>query len=226
MKVVVAVPWRPTPDRIRAFRCVSNWYAENFPDWWFGTADSGHTEFSRAGSRNACVRLAVDHGADVVIVNDADTIPEPHAVADAAKAAEAHGGLHFGLSTMRYLDPDETERYYNGEFIDCTGRPHDSSVLAIRPIDYIRAGGQDERFTGYGGEDNAFCAAAYTMLGHVAWHSGAAISLHHDGSCRDIGSERWKPNSQLNIRYQAAKGNKHRMRQLINERTYQGALHV
>jgi hypothetical protein len=227
VKVVVTVPWRPTPDRIRAFQAVRDWYAEVLPEWWFGTADSGHEQFSRAASRNACVRLAVEHGADVVVINDADTIPERHGVTAAVQAAHDQGGLHFGLHTMRYLSAEETELYYSGSLLDRTGTPHDSSVVVMRPIDYIHAGGQDERFTGYGGEDNAFCAAASTLLQRGAcWHKGAAISLYHDPSVRDIGSARWKPNSELNIRYQHAKGNVRRMRNLINERTYSGALHV
>jgi hypothetical protein len=225
MRVAVVIPWRPTPDRIQAFQAVRDWYTSEFPDWLFGTADNGAEPFSRAGSRNACVRLAEEWGADVVVVNDADTIPERHGVVGAV-GATTHGGLHFGLTTMRYLTEDETAAYYRGVPIDRTGRPHDSSVFAITPDNYWRAGGQDERFSGYGGEDNAFHAACQCLLGSVTWHPGAAISLWHDGSCRDIGSERWKPNSELNQRYQRAVVEQRRMRALINERCYVGAVRV
>ncbi len=225
-RVLVAMPWRPTPDRLQAFQYARDWYIKTFPQWSIGCSDNGSAEFSRAGSRNACARTALAGGFDVVVINDADTVPEVGAVAAAVHGAADDGLLHFGLSTMRYLTQEETAAVYAGEEIDRNGNSHDSSVLAIQPKAYFEAGGQDERFTGYGGEDNAFCAATTALLGNPVWHDGQAISLWHDASCRDIGSERWRPNSALAVRYSAVRYNAEGMRHLINERDYQGAVHV
>lgn len=216
-KVVVAVPWRPTPDRLRPFMAVRDWYLENFPDWWFTTADSGHDPFSRAGSRNACVRLAEEHGADVVVLNDADTVPVKGAVAAAVYGAHDDGRLHFGLDTMLYLTAEEQIAFDRGQMPTRQALHHDSSVIAITPKSYWACGGQDERFTGYGGEDGALTSAATAILGRCVWHPGMAISLWHDGSCRDIGSERWRPNSELCQRYYAARNNPTAMRAILRE---------
>jgi hypothetical protein len=215
--VVVAVPWRPTPDRLTAFMYVRDWYAEQFPDWIFGTADSGAEQFNRAASRNACVRMAENACADVVVLNDADTIPVKGAVAAAVYGAADDGRLHFGLDTMLYLTPEEQEAWERGEQPTREALPHDSSVIAIRPASYWQAGGQDERFTGYGGEDGAFTSACTAILGPPVWHQGMALSLYHDPSVRDIGSERWKPNSALAKRYGQARNNINRMRRILAE---------
>ena len=214
--VIVAFPWRPTPDRERAFRFVSGWYRDNLPGAKIVAVDAGGAQFSRAASRNLAVRCAA--AADVVVLNDADTIPTPRAVRAAITAAHHRGGLHFGLDTMRYLTEDETEQLYAGQRPRVTGIAHDSSVMAIRPADYWLAGGQDERFTGWGGEDGAFTSACTTFLGRPRWHHGTALSLWHAGDCRDIGSERWRPNGDLAGRYLAARGDIDAMRALIAER--------
>jgi len=218
MRVAVMCPWRPTPDRLAAFQTVRDWYLENFPDWYFGTADSGHEEFSRAGSRNTCVRVAEADGADVVVLNDADTIPDSKAVTAAVFGAFDDGLLHFGLDTMLYLTEEETAAYHAGKWPTRTALQHDSSVIAIKPASYWECGGQDERFTGYGGEDGALTSAATAILGRPRWHKGMALSLYHDGACRDIGSERWQPNSALSQRYYNARNNAAAMRAIIAER--------
>lgn len=218
--VAVMCPWRATPDRLRAFLYVRDWYLENFPNWYFGTADSGHEEFSRAGSRNACVVAAEREGADVVILNDADTVPNKGAVAAAAYGAKDDGLLHFGLDTMLYLTEEESEAFYRGEMPTRKANPHDSSVIAIKPSSYWEAGGQDERFgSQWGGEDGSLVSACNAILGRCVWHRGTAMSLYHDGACRDIGSEQWRPNSDLSMRYYAARNNAPAMRALIAERS-------
>lgn len=218
MRVAVAIPWRPTPDRERAFRFVCDWYTKilHLQGWdRIQAVDSGHHEFNRAASRNACVRAASD--ADIVIVNDADTIPHPSALYEAVKGA-ADGRLHYGLDRMKYLSEDESEAYMRGEPVNVRdAKEHDSSVIVIQPHRWFTAGGMDERFTGYGGEDGAFCSAAKALIG-VQWHKGTAVSLYHDPSVRDIGSERWKPNSVLAQRYFEASRYPGLVRKLIEER--------
>lgn len=218
MSVVIAIPWRATPDRQRAFDFVVDWYRNHLP-YPIVTADSGPGAFSRARARNQCVRKA--EGADVVVINDADTVPNLAAVKEAIHAAP-DGLLHFGLDRMAYLDQEQSEAVYRGDWPDIAGEPHDSSVVVIRPASYWEAGGQDERFTGYGGEDNAFTAACTALLGEPVWHAGTALSLWHDGSCRDVGSARWWQDTvPLHQRYNHARNDAKRMRAIIAEREYQ-----
>jgi len=203
------------------FRFVWNWYldfiAMSRPTDRVMAVDSCSPEFNRAAARNSCVRAAAD--ADIVIINDADTVPHPPAL-DAAVAGALDGRLHYGLDRMAYLTELQSERYMAGEKVDVSdAKVHDSSVLVIRPQSWWEAGGMDERFTGYGGEDGAFCSAANALIG-VQWHEGTAVSLYHDPSVRDIGSASWRPNSELSMRYHAARHDPLSIRGLIAERTY------
>jgi hypothetical protein len=218
VKTVVCIPWRPTPDREEAFRFVWNWYVEHpRPFDRIMAVDSCSVEFNRAGSRNSCVRAAAD--ADVVVINDADTVPHPPALA-AAIAQAVDGKLHYGLDKMKYLSEEETRKYFDGRPVDVSdAKAHDSSVIVCTPATWWKVGGMDERFTGYGGEDGALCSAANALAG-VQWHKGTAVSLFHDPMVRDIGSERWKPNSELSQRYYRARHNPAAIRELIAERDY------
>ena len=217
-RVAVTIPWRPTPDREEAFRFVWNWYV-TAPRAFdrIMAVDSGHDQFNRAASRNSCVRAVTD--CDVVIINDADTVPHLPAL-ESAIAQAIDGKLHYGLDKMKYLTEDESKQYMAGREVDVSdAKTHDSSVIVCVPTTWWRVGGMDERFTGYGGEDGALCSAANAISG-VQWHTGTAVSLFHDPMVRDIGSERWKPNSELSQRYYRARHNPAMIRQLIAERDY------
>lgn len=217
MRLAVCIPWRPTPDRLRAFHYVCDWYRRHLPDAPLVTADSHHEPFSRAASRNRAVELAAAVGADTVVMVDADTVPDLNALR-AAIGAASDGALHFALDKMAYLDEAQTEALYRGETIDVEGSGHDSSAYVIRVDSWRSIGGQDERFTGYGGEDGALTMAATELIG-VGWHAGTALSLYHDPSVRDVGSERWlRDTAPLYRRYLDARGNPDAMRALIAER--------
>ena len=215
MDLAVVIPWRPTPDRLLAFQHVNGWFSHWFPDTPVTLADSGHDTFNRAASRNTGVRAA---GADTVIVCDADTLPDPHGLHDAIRQA-TDGRLHFGYGRMAYLDEAQTAAELAGQrYEPPPGAVHNSSVMVIRSESWWRAGGQDERFTGWGGEDDAWFVACRTLLGEPAWHGGLAVSLWHDSE-RDLGSDRWRPNSDLAARYVASMGDPAAVQHLIEERT-------
>lgn len=212
------MPWRATPAREPAWRHVRAWYTTQLPDAAIIEADSGHAGFHRAASRNAGVAEAARLGAGVVVVADADTLPSPDGLR-AAIAGCGDGRLRFGYGTLRYLDAAGTADVLAGrEPADGSSQRHNSSVLVLTPTAWAVAGGQDERFDGWGGEDDAFHAACDTLLGASIWCGGQALSLHHDDASRDVGSPRWAPNSALATRYVGARGKPGAMRALIAER--------
>src|SRR5690606_352334 len=77
-------------------------------------ADSGHTPFSRAGSRNHGAALAMAAGADVIVVCDADTIPEPGPLHAAIGQAATDGRLHTPDTRFLGLTEDGTRDYLSG----------------------------------------------------------------------------------------------------------------
>lgn len=203
--IVVGFPWRPTPDRLAAFEVVSRWYADTLPDAAHVTADSGHDPFSRACSRNDVVTRAQEMGAEVVVLSDADTVPSPaglHLAIDAAR----NGGLHYPFDHYLYAGTNNPAGGNTG------------GIYVCRPDVWWSFGGMDPRFDGWGGEDDQAHAAAECLIGTPVNHPGWAVSFPHAGDCRDVGSQRWKPNSDLAIRYHLARHSPTKMRAIIAER--------
>lgn len=213
----MAIPWRPTPDRQAAFGAVRAFYAEHLPEAMIVTGDAGGSLFSRAGSRNVAVDLATEAGAAVLVVADADTIPEAASLHAAIDACDDYR-LHYAYDRFAYLDETETADFLAAGQRPDRGLPHNSSVMVCRPRVWEAVGGQDTRFDGWGGEDDAFFLAVNTLIGPPVWHPGLAVSLWHT-PCRDVGSERWSPNGALAARYAAASGDPTRMQLLLDERT-------
>jgi hypothetical protein len=203
--VTVCIPWREQPSRLLPFLVVNDFYTDALPGCAISTADAGGEEFNRAASRNLAVAQAET---SMVVIADADTIPPIDTLHRALELADDDGLLHFPFDRGVYLDQAQTS--YITEGVGGTpvwrgdeAKPHSSGAAVIRKESYWRAGGQDWRFTGWGGEDDAFLHACRAILGRVQRHDGVAMILWHE-AVRDIGSERWQPNSDLALRYQDA----------------------
>src|SRR5437660_10957618 len=87
IEATVCIPWRATPSRQRPFERVVEFYKTHFPDWPILAADSNDRRwmFNLAQARNNAVRAA---RTEIVVVNDADTIPP----LDGIRAAVADPG--------------------------------------------------------------------------------------------------------------------------------------
>ena len=219
--VAVVIPWRAgDPRRERHHEVVRARLRDVLPDAWHIDADSGHQPFSRAGSRNRGVTLAEDTGADIVVLCDADTIPEPVPLHAAIDHAAADGRLHTPYTQFLGLSEAGTRDYLSGRPTHECGIELDygysvGGVFVIRPDAWWRAGGMDERFTGWGSEDVAFRRAADTLLGPTRRHLGTIVHLWHPPSPRsgpgvDAGWE-------LAARYAAAEGDREAMSALVTE---------
>lgn len=213
----VVFPWRPQPARVAVFEFVYAWWVRQFPDAVVATVDSEHQSFNLSACRNKAVRLAESNGCDVVVIPDADSIPADTAPLLAAIDESAHGGLHLPFTRQQYLTEEETVGLFNGHEPDRAGGHGNGALYVVTPESWWAAGGQDERFSGWGGEDDQMIAAAQTLIG-LKRHVGVVWSLWHADECRDIGSERWAPNSKLAQRYWDAIGKPDAMRALIGER--------
>ena len=81
--VAVCIPWRAQPSRIPAYQLVRQFWERM--GWPVYEADSGDGPFNRSRARNLAVRR-VD--SDIVILADADTLPE---IAPVRKAVNTIG---------------------------------------------------------------------------------------------------------------------------------------
>ena len=90
MPLIVLIPWRPQPSRVSAFDAVVAWYRENLGDVDIRTVDSDDEVFNLARCRNLGI-ASIDDENSVVIINDADTIPELDALLEAIAQAATSG---------------------------------------------------------------------------------------------------------------------------------------
>lgn len=223
MTVAAVIPWRPgSPERNAHHATVRAHLATLLPDAVHLNVDSGHTPFSRAGSRNEGVRQAQAAGADVVVICDADTLAEPeplHAAIDGA----ADGVMHLPYTWYRGLSPAGTRAHLAGvEPGHCHAElEHEwatGGIIVIRPDAWWAMGGMDERFTGWGFEDAAARVCADALLGPTVRHPGTITHLWHPPET-NLGSPQHIANGKHCQRYVDATGDPDALRALIAERT-------
>ena len=167
--VVVCIPWRPTPDRLEAFSVVTATYESL--GLTVVTADSDPTlPFNLSQARNNAVTAA--GYADVYVVSDADTFPNPEHLLNAIRVAHRRGHLvHLAARYWAELAdgnlPADPELYHAGGVV----------VVSRKALEAF--GGWDERFTGWGAEDSAMLwkMATFGLYSEV---DGDVFAFWHD----------------------------------------------
>lgn len=222
MHVACVIPWRGgQPDRERHHETVRAHLRGLLPDAWHIDADSGHQPFSRAGSRNHGVRLAQDVGAEVVVLCDADTLPEWEPLLAAIEGATSDGLLHLPYDRFRGLSPNGTRLYLKGVPAEACETELETTwstggVLAITPSSWWRMGGMDERFVGWGMEDTAARVACDALLGPTVKHSGVIHHLWHPSDI-DPSNPLYQANLAHMQRYVEAEGDPDAVRAIVGE---------
>jgi hypothetical protein len=215
--LTVIVPWRPQPSREAAFDALRRWYATAMPEAVIRTVDSDDEIFNLSRCRNLGV-TAVANPAEVVIINDADTIPELAPLREALEAAATSGLVHLPYDRYHWLGPTGTAQLLAGtapadcEFELVHGAR--SGVYVTTPGTWWAHGGQDEQFRGWGFEDSAWYVAHETLLGEAPRrHSGAVYALNHETQVR--AGEQYDLNAMRMDRYLTAASNAEAMRNLV-----------
>jgi len=216
--VSVVIPWRPQPSRIDAFERLTAWYARELPDVPVRTVDSTDPVFNLAHCRNLAVANAVP--GEVIVLNDADTIPEVRPLRAAIHAAGVDRRVHLPYTEYRWLGRDGSGQYANGTPLeDCSFElvlGACSGVYVTTPEAWHAHGGQDERFRGWGFEDAAWNLAHSTLLGSPpARHEGRVFALHHVGA--DRFGDQYEANAALMERYRSVAGDPSGMASLVGE---------
>lgn len=195
MRTVVLVPWR-AGNPIRE----ANWAATR-PE----LEALGHPLYlgdrpgpwSRAGAINAAAADAWPW--DVAIIADADTIPDPVAIAEAVRVALRTGGgvrPHDHLWNLNKLGTRELLRLGREDFSGAfRPAPHalgcwpGGGLLVVERSAWERVGGHDERFVGWGHEDSAL---NIRLLVYADWNRipGVAFHLWHPRDATDTPARR------------------------------------
>lgn len=215
--LTVIVPWRPQPSRVEAFEALSRWYAEHVPDAVIRTVDSDDELFNLSRCRNLGIR-SVDDSDEVVVINDADTVPELAPLLEAIEQAATSGLVHLPYDRYHWLGREGTAQFLAGtDPADCEYElviGARSGVYVTTPSTWWSHGGQDERFRGWGFEDAAWYVAHETLLGEAPRrHPGAVYALHHETQLRE--GEQYDKNAALMDEYTARSHSREAMSQLV-----------
>lgn len=221
MNVEVIVGHHAADDehRTAARRWVVRWYRARGYPVMVGVAAGEH--WCKADAYNDLARAS---DADVVVLADADSWPEPHVLAEAVGKARTVGWAT-PFTRVRRLTYEATLRLLECDPAITVTPPdtrtesdvHDAlpggGVVAIRRDLALECGPYDPRFQGWGGEDFALGNAAHTLSGsYAAVSPGPLWHLWHPRT--GVMSQGTR---QLVDRYRRTKFNGAGMRSLIRE---------
>lgn len=233
IKLLIVVPWRPQPHRIELFEIIINWYKIHFPGIEIYLSDRPGKYWNAAGSRNDGVKRAQELAVDVVIINDADTIPEFNPLIEAIQQCLKDNMVHNPYRYCKIYTKEHTrifiERLKNNDFkmledLYTTNISNYSNggVYVCTPDAWWSIGGQDEKFVQWGWEDSAFEIAHEVIKGvKLIKHDGTICSLGHKEQFHDEGYyNNYTRNTNLHNRY-IKTTNAEDMLNLVKEKTIQ-----
>jgi len=216
--VAVVIPWKDGCEhRSRALNHVHRWWVERGYDVIIGSCGG---EWSKAVAvADALTRTT----ADTLVISDADVIHADHEqVTAAVQALDSHGWAMPHGKVWRWTETA------TGRIL--AGHEPDPTDLAQRPYQGWPAGGTtvitralyeavplDQRFVGWGQEDESH-AAALTCLAGVPWRGTSDLwHLFHPPQQRL--SRKWgsEASKALGKRYQNAAGSPQSMRRILEE---------
>jgi hypothetical protein len=208
VNVRIVVPRRSDGGhRDALWKHVRDWWSSAFPDWKIVEGHHDHGPFNRSAAINRAADQAGE--CDVLVVADADVVAEPHQLQAAMEMATKTGRMCFAFDKYHYLSESSTRRALEGERRALLDRPlsqrpvHLSSLQVVPRALWERVGGFDDRFVGWGAEDDAFAAACRVLGGGIDRIAGIAAHLWHQTAARTRTPE-YTQNVALLRRYQAA----------------------
>ena len=180
-------------------------------------------------NRSAAINEAASGKWDLLVIADSDVVIDMKQVADAISMASERGCMVLPYSagrrmmmpeeaTLRALEEGFDEMTWLREAIPDPYAAHSSSVVVVRRDLWDRVGGFDERFVGWGGEDDAFAAACQCLGGRVrvageVWHL-----WHEPMKGRSRAEPAYLDNKRLAQRYMRAARRPVDMMKILGER--------
>lgn len=203
------------------FHYVKRWWGQNFPHAQICVGTNDDEIFNRSKARNEAAKQANE---DILIIADADTIPTVRGVDAAVMEA---------VDKDRWMLPYGPDRYYNlnretteailHKNLDGLDEPNGSGYdhkitswagcLVMPRAAFDAVGGYDERFIGWGYEDNSFQLAIDTIWGRHGRINSYCLHLWHPIAFQTtFDSPHINHNRQLFSTYQAALGSPEKMK--------------
>ena len=179
-RIEAVIPFRFTPSRYPAFEHVLDWALKRFDVVHTPTAE-GSQIFNKSALLNEGARQCQPNS--LILLLDADTILEDQALRKSISLARSVRSMIKPFNKIVKLTEFETEsllsgnpqRVHSGEKTKAPG-----GATLIRKSVYDLAGGHDENFLEWGGEDNAFRASVQAQVGRQRTIQGDMIHLFHE----------------------------------------------
>lgn len=223
MKASVVIPYRNVdPTRHRNFKYVCSYWETYFPEFEIVRCDSCDEKFSRSKSRNEGIDRA---NGDFVIIADADTIVPKDSIVTSLlhlRYTEVPSWViayqwYYNLTEERSAEVVKElrqspsvplEGQYDHRLVSWAG-------MLVFPREALEVVRYDERFNGWGYEDNAFQMAADTLWGPFKRVGSHALHLWHPApNEQTFGNPDILANRQLFRKYEFANGNVKRMQKI------------
>lgn len=227
-RVSVLIPYKPDNGiRDKTFKWVKSFYNNTMPEveWCVGKTLS--TPFNRAEAINLAAKQATR---DIFVIADSDIIIDPKIIKQSILMLNEHAWI-IPYSKCLDLSESSTERLLEqlpewplpGN-IDVDDRFKDrkynpvGGVIVVGRKNFNRVKGFDERFVGWGGEDDAFSYAMDTLCGTYKRIDDSSIYHLWHPKVGPEGNYNFENNRKLRSLYKQSKGNPEEMDELINKR--------
>ena len=183
----------------------------------------GHHEGDGPFNRAAAINRAAEGQWDFAVILDSDTIIDGEQVISGIELAEETGALVLPYKLRNLLSKAGTREILAGyvgsweSWVTARERDRVSCCVIVPRALWEAVGGFDERFEGWGGEDEAFYAAC-RAIGGVRRLDGANWHLHHAGSPHhNRTSPLYRQALRLAQRYKQVGANEFEMQRLLAE---------
>lgn len=226
LDVSIIIPFQ-TDHGIRAqhFEWIKKYYSRVMPEAELCFGITNDKEVNRSRAKNLAVKQATK---EILVIADADVIFDPEVIVKSISLLNG-AAIVVPFTEVYNLDKGNTEELLKTEpkwpidipFEECTKETFypgfAGKLLMVKKETFEKVGGYDERFIGWGGEDDAFALAVRTLCGGLVNVSGGIYHLWHPVSHYHT-HPHGEANRDLVWRYYQSYGNKDKMVSLINER--------
>lgn len=185
--ISVLVPFKPDGGyRDKDWEWLKRRYEFLMPNAELCIADSDITPYCRSAAVNNAAKQA---SRDILVIADADIAFDIKLMETAVKMLSNHAWVipHEERKelneahTIELLKKDPAITMSDDDFTGCVSFPYGVSSIILVPRRYFEyVGGFDERFKGWGYEDNAFAMAMDVLCGpHARLQGGVIWHLYH-----------------------------------------------
>ena len=187
VSVIIPISLNDKP-REQAFQWIKKFYETMLPEVELCIGVSNEKPFSKAKVINKAVEKSKG---DILVIADADIFFSPSLLEESIKHLETHAWVIpfkyvLNLSKKSTHDLLETKPQWPIPIeIETRQRPYAAMEGGIFPRKHFETvGGFDERFVGWGGEDDAFAASLNILCGHVKRMETTLYHLWHERNNR------------------------------------------